>query len=1043
MLVLHASFYENTILFWGEVPLEDAKAPKGNSKTTGKPYLPYDSGADKLRDVIASTLYEGTVRKMETRELVAWIPTAGTTPISSSPLITDPSLAKEGKLTLNPQTVTTLDLGLAITISFLSACINEDHLKGLVLGPDLEFFTKAVRFAGALVARQQYLPDVVKYEGEYRAVWDPVFLGPDKEHLEEFTTAMPHACQCLSLKGTPKSKPISTAGTSMTNFIVKVVDYVARYTIFDQPTWDEEKNTKPKPEVDDTDFDSIHDHWLHALVSEDPIMYDADKEVKVLQKQIRNWRRPVSLSTSSPFRLCLTLEEPPSKKGSKAESELWYAHFYLQSMTNREIVIPADHIWNPSKQDEALLQNENFHAKEFLLSSLGKAATICPRIENALEEEAPSGYKLKTEGAWEFLTERAVALQQAGFGVRTPDWWTPRGCLNRLGVRANIKLPAKDKDSEFNLEQELQFDWEVTLNAETVQKKELTNLQTAVVPLIRLRNNWIELTKEDMEKAIEIAETGLTSTGTLRDIVQMALGSAAIPGNFEFEGISATGWVADFIAQLEGGKSFEELKPPKAFNGKLRPYQKRGYSWLHFLQQWGLGSCLADDMGLGKTIQALALIQRDWTAGDTKPVLIICPTSLTGNWHREARKFTPELPVMVHHGVSRKKGAAFGQEVAEHAIVISSYSLLHRDIEQFKKIHWQGVILDEAQNIKNPKTKQARSARQLNASYRIALTGTPVENNVGDLWSIMEFLNPNFLGTQAEFKRNFLIPIQASMDKDAINRLKKLTGPFILRRLKNDKSIIKDLPGKMEMKVYTTLTKEQASLYEELVHEVEVAIESAEGIKRKGLVLSTLTKLKQICNHPSHYLADDGKLEDRSGKLARLTEMLEEVISLDERALVFTQFVEMGKLAQAHLQEVFGKEVLFLHGAVPSKKRDEMIQRFQNDPDGPNIFILSLKAGGTGLNLMRANHVFHYDRWWNPAVEDQATDRVYRIGQTKNVLIHKFLCTGTLEERIDQMIESKKDIASNIVGSGEGWLTELSTSELKNLFQLQKDAVGE
>lgn len=1037
MLVLHAAFFEDDILFWGEVPLADADPQDGNDSKTGKPYLPYDSGPDRLRDVIASTLYEGSIRKMETKPRVAWLPTSGKTPISSSPLITDVSTGHQEDLALRPWSVTTIDLGLANTISFLSACINKDSLKGMVVGPDLDFFTKAVRFAGALVARQQYLPDIILYGKEFRAVWDPIFLGPDKEHLEEFTTAMPHACECLSAKGTPKSIPRPHPGEAMLNFIVRVVDYVARYTIFDgQQSWSEITH-------EDGEFDSIHDHWLHALVSDDSVLHDRDPDVLELKRQIRNWRRPVSLSTSSPFRLCLTLEAPPQRTGSKAESERWKVHFFLQSNATREIVIPAGHIWTPTEEEEQLLNKDDFHAKEFLLSSLGKAATICPRIENSLETEAPDGYPVNTEGAYEFLTERSVALMQAGFGVRTPHWWTPRGCVNRLGVRANIKLPKKDEDSEFNLQQELQFDWEITLQGKPVKLKELKALEDSSVPLVRLRGDWIELSREDMEKALEIAETGLTSTGTLRDIVQMALGSARIPGNFEFEGINATGWVAEFIAQLEGGASFEELEPPDTFKGTLRPYQVRGYSWLHFLQQWGLGSCLADDMGLGKTIQALTLIQRDWDFGDKKPVLIICPTSLTGNWQREAQKFTPTLPVMVHHGITRKKGAAFGQEVAEHAIVISSYSLLHRDIDQFKKINWHGVILDEAQNIKNPKTKQARSARQISASYRIALTGTPVENNVGDLWSIMEFLNPGFLGTQAEFKRNFLVPIQANHDKDAIANLKKLTGPFILRRLKNDKSIIKDLPGKMEMKVYCTLTKEQAALYEALVHEVEVAIESAEGIQRKGLVLSTLTKLKQICNHPSHYLSDEGKLEDRSGKLSRLTEMLEEVIALDERALIFTQFVEMGKLAQAHLQEVFGKEVLFLHGAVPKKKRDEMIMRFQEDEDGPNIFVLSLKAGGTGLNLMRANHVFHYDRWWNPAVEDQATDRVYRIGQTKNVLIHKFLCTGTLEERIDQMIEAKKDIASNIVGSGETWLTELSTTELKSLFQLQKDAVGE
>jgi SNF2 family DNA or RNA helicase len=501
--------------------------------------------------------------------------------------------------------------------------------------------------------------------------------------------------------------------------------------------------------------------------------------------------------------------------------------------------------------------------------------------------------------------------------------------------------------------------------------------------------------------------------------------------------------VQDFIDQLQGASTFEELPPPKGLSGELRPYQIRGFSWLAFLKKWGLGACLADDMGLGKTIQALAHIQDEWEKGHRKPYLIICPTSLTGNWYKESQKFTPELPVLVHHGVNRNKGSAFKKEAEKFAIIISSYSLLHRDIEILKTIDWGGTILDEAQNIKNPKTKQARSARLIKADYRIALTGTPIENNVGDLWSIMEFLNTGFLGSQADFKRNFLMPIQANRDAAVVDNLKKLTSPFILRRLKSDKTIIKDLPNKMEMKVYCNLTKEQASLYQALVNDVENALESTDGIQRKGLVLATLTKLKQICNHPAQYLGESKPLENRSGKLARLTEMLEEIIEVDERALIFTQFVEMGKIVQQHLQETFGQEVIFLHGGVPKKARDKMIDRFQEDAAGPHIFVLSLKAGGTGLNLTRANHVFHYDRWWNPAVEDQATDRVYRIGQTKNVQIHKFLCAGTLEERIDDMLEHKKGLADSIVGGDEAWLTELSTEDLKNLFQLQKDAIGE
>ncbi|HNW37914.1 MAG TPA: DEAD/DEAH box helicase, partial [Methanosarcina vacuolata] len=577
----------------------------------------------------------------------------------------------------------------------------------------------------------------------------------------------------------------------------------------------------------------------------------------------------------------------------------------------------------------------------------------------------------------------------------------------------------------------------------------------------------------------------------LREVLKLAVGASENAEGLDFEGINAEGWIGELISRLTDKTGFEELPAPNGFSGTLRPYQFRGYSWLSFLRQLGIGACLADDMGLGKTIQTLALIQYDLeqveegaagredsklisvpnvstaptapnvsnasTASNvstapnaakpvaTKPVLLVCPTSVINNWKKEAARFTPELSVMVHHGTSRKKEEEFKKEAMKHNIVISSYGLLQRDVMFLKGVPWAGVVLDEAQNIKNPETKQAKAARALEADYRIALTGTPVENNVGDLWSIMEFLNPGFLGSQAGFKRNFFIPIQAERDPEAARRLKEITSPFILRRLKTDSSIISDLPEKMEMKTYCTLTKEQASLYAAVLEDIEEAIEEAdeEGIQRKGIILSALSRLKQVCNHPAQFLKDNSGIPGRSGKLERITEMLDVVLENGEKALVFTQFAEMGKILKEHLQASFGCEVLFLHGGVPRKQRDRMLERFQEGKEYLPIFVLSLKAGGTGLNLTGANHVFHFDRWWNPAVENQATDRAFRIGQTKNVEVHKFICAGTLEEKIDEIIEHKVQVAENVVGTGESWLTELSNEELKEIFTLREEAVGE
>ncbi len=417
--------------------------------------------------------------------------------------------------------------------------------------------------------------------------------------------------------------------------------------------------------------------------------------------------------------------------------------------------------------------------------------------------------------------------------------------------------------------------------------------------------------------------------------------------------------------------------------------------------------------------------------------------SIVGNWHREIQRFAPSLSVMIHHGAERLADQAFEEEAKKHDVVITTYALALRDKEHLSLMDWEYIVLDEAQNIKNEAAKQTKAIRSLNAQYKIALTGTPVENRLSELWSIMEFLNPNYLGSAQDFRKSFALPIEKYHDANRAETLKRLIQPFVLRRLKTDKAIIRDLPDKMEMKVFCNLTQEQASLYEAVVKEMIEKIENSEGIERKGLILSTLLKLKQVCNHPAQFIGDGSSLPGRSGKLARLEEMLSEALAAGDKALIFSQFAEMGTLLRSHLQETLGCEVLFLHGGTPKKQRDAMVQRFQEDRRSAPIFILSLKAGGVGLNLTAANHVFHFDRWWNPAVENQATDRAFRIGQQKNVQVHKFVCVGTLEERIDLMIEQKKVLAESIVGSGENWLTEMSTDQLKELFALSREAVGE
>ena len=881
------------------------------------------------------------------------------------------------------------------------------------------------------------MPGIARDQATYLARWEPVLAGAESHRLGQLARAMPSACRALGQEtGTP---PATNAMVTASAFVAAIVDHLVRTSAESTaPAYEARRGGRKA-----TSFNSLHDQWLYALRSPDGLMDGDPAELDRFAEQVRRWRLPIAVTAAAPFRLGFRLEEPEETDGP-AEGE-WTVRYLLQANDDPSLLLPVADAWNPRGRQAEILTRGGFKPREYLLAALGQAAAISPRIEESLKSAAPGGYILDTTGAHEFLTEKAWLLEQAGFGVLLPAWWSRKGTKLRLSARAVVKSPKMTSLSELSLNQILNFKWEVALGDQKLTLAELKALAKLKTPLVRVRGQWVQLSAEEIQAALDFWKTKGETSITARQAVHMALGVAQPPGGLAFEGVQATGWFAELLEQLQGGEGFETLAPPREFRGTLRPYQTRGYSWLGFFRRWGFGACLADDMGLGKTVQTLALIQHDWESSNPRrPTLLICPMSVVGNWQKEAARFTPELPVMVHHGLSRTRGPEFQAQATQHALVLSSYALLHRDFELFQRVPWAGVILDEAQNIKNPETKQARAARALPADSRIALTGTPVENHVGDLWSIMEFLNPGLLGSQAEFKRTFHVPIQANRDAEAARRLQRLTGPFLLRRLKTDKSIISDLPDKLEMKVFCTLTKEQASLYEAVVEEAAGDIATSEGIQRKGIVLATLAKLKQVCNHPAQFLGDNSALAGRSGKLARLTEMLEEALSEGDRALIFSQFSEMGAILRRHLQEEFGREVLFLHGGVPKAQRDLMVERFQGgDGEAPRVFVLTVKAGGTGLNLTRANHVFHFDRWWNPAVENQATDRAFRIGQTRKVQVHKYLCVGTLEEKIDDMIERKQQIAGSIVGSGEDWLTKLSTEELKELFTLRRGALGE
>ncbi|MCC6782496.1 MAG: DEAD/DEAH box helicase [Planctomycetes bacterium] len=588
------------------------------------------------------------------------------------------------------------------------------------------------------------------------------------------------------------------------------------------------------------------------------------------------------------------------------------------------------------------------------------------------------------------------------------------------------------------------FRWSLAVGDRKLDDREFQELVESKAPVVFLDRGPVLLTKADRDALIAFSKRDKDEGTKISffEAIRLKLAGATHLHGLALERLEGGERLEELVQSLEQARSVEERATPPQFIGELRAYQRRGHAWVHFLVDQGFGACLADDMGLGKTVQAIAVIL-DWL--NARPehgtILLVCPVSVLGNWRREVLRFAPVLRTLLHHGKSRASTPEeFAAAVSKTDIMLTSFNLLQRDSELFLSRTWEGVILDEAQNIKNPNTQQSKAARDLRGNFRLALTGTPLENRPLDLWSIMDFLNQGLLSTRANFLQTLEHPIVKQRSKSSASTLGRLVRPFVLRRLKTDPEIVTDLPETSEQVVAANLTREQAVLYEAVVRkglrEVELA---KEGIQRRGAILTTLLRLKQVCNHPAHYLADGSSLANRSGKLDLLTEMIEEALEEGDRCLVFTQFKEMGTLLKTHVEEVIGSQVLFLHGGVPQKDREDMVARFQdNAPDGPRVFVLSLKAGGTGLNLTAANRVFHFDRWWNPAVEDQATDRAFRIGQQRNVFVHKFVCIGTLEERIQAMLERKREVANALLGAGEQWLTELSNEELRRLIILDR-----
>ncbi|MBA3822266.1 MAG: DEAD/DEAH box helicase [Ktedonobacterales bacterium] len=1032
--VLHATLARDVVFLWLERPPDlaelnkhlrgewaSAKEPSyalSTNTTPTYPFQPLSAKRDEVEGIFRRLLTAaGVFFPPELASAPLWLPTYKQCPLPAKlidggqpPTHLTPRLHA---WTVIGQYITMVDAALF----FLAIPSLWENFADIEMGYDLAFWASLAQYAAVLLAGGRVLPTTrLAPQGNITAAWEPILDQKEQLRCAMFARHMPLVCRAAQhLHSDGALLPAEDACEAI---LRGMVDGQMRICL----------QARSANDGQPTRLSSPYQLWLQALQATNPALPLPSAAAMKWHLHLAEWRARAEMVRELPVRLVWQVYEP-----STEEDETWTLSPFLEDVTDPSSRFPLSAISEiASELPSGFKTISATRCREILRYALAYS----PMLHGRIDCDALTSATCTTDELLTFLRDEAPTLIAAGFGVYFPTWWEEATQRRTLTVSGAIRQPTGE-EATLTYDALLEVDWQLALGDETITLRELETLAALKSPLVRWRGRWARLDQQALQHGLALIRRRRKTTFTQMLQIFLDQERTPVPGVQE-EWISQ-GSIDELMGYLRGHQKIKELPPPPGLNATLRPYQQRGVNWLFFLTEHGLSPLLADSMGLGKTVQALALLQYQRARPNSGPFLVVTTTSSVTNWQQEAQRFC-NLNPLIHHGQRRHREDLW-QAALRHELVVTSYQVLLRDVELLRQIPWQGVILDEAHQVKNHGTKQARAARALNARYRLALTGTPVENSALDIHAIESFLNPGLLGSQEAFRQRFILPMQRD-DDDAKHELQQLLAPFILRRLKTDPEIAPELPPKIEEIEYCTLTTEQAGIYAGILQHMEETLADTDPFKRQGAVFRLIQRLKQCCNHPAHYLKERSPLPRRSGKLLRLEELLADALAEDQRILVFTQFADWGKTLQPYLAERFGEEVLFFAGHSTRKQRAEMVERFEHEEQGPRIFLISLKAGGNALNLVRASTVIHYDRWWTKAAEDQATDRAHRIGQTKTVHVHTLVCAGTLEQRIADLIDGKQRLADDIIVSNEHDLEKLSIDQLRDLLALQQDSLA-